>query len=189
MYTTMQKRLKPLISWPFILCLGLLLLNDFYLKAAYHNLLTGKLSDICGLFIFPIFWSVLKPKYTSGIFIGTALFFIYWKSECSQSFIDFFSATFFPIERTIDITDLLTLPILAAAWFSLKNDLEHVKVAGWQRKCNPYIIAALTLFSFYSTSKPRYIQSFDQPQYILLQSNLSLDSTKFDDLHYYKFGS
>ncbi len=184
----MQERLRPIISFPFILCLGLLLLNDFYLKATYHNLITGKLSDLCGLFIFPIIWSALKPKYKSGIFITTAIFFIYWKSAYSQSFINFFSRTFFRIERTVDITDLLTLPVLAVAWFSLKRDLKNLKVSVWQQKLNPYFVAAIALFSFYSTSKPRYIQRFDQPQYILLKSDISIDSTNYNDLHYYKFG-
>jgi hypothetical protein len=185
----MQERLKALISLPFIICLGLLLLNDFCLKAAYHNQLTGKLSDACGLFIFPIFWSVLKPKYRSGIFITTALFFMYWKSAYSQPFINFFSATFFRIERTVDATDLLTLPVLALAWFSLKSNLQNSKASAWQLKFNPYCIATIAIFSFYSTSQPRYTQRFDQPQYILLKSNISVDSINYDDFHYYRFGS
>ncbi|MCJ8153974.1 hypothetical protein MKJ01_09415 [Chryseobacterium sp. SSA4.19] len=185
----MQERLRPIMSLPFIICLGLLLLNDFYLKAVYHNILTGKLSDLCGLFIFPIFWSVLKPKYRSQIFIATAVFFIYWKSAYSQSFIDFFSSAFFRIERTVDVTDLLTLPVLALAWFSLKNDLEHPKASAWQHKFNPYGIAAIAVFSFYSTSQPRYTQRFDQPQYVLLKSNISVDSTDYNEFHYYKFDS
>lgn len=188
-YTVMQERLRPLISLPFILCLGLLLLNDFYLKGAYHNFFTGKLSDLCGLFIFPIFWSSLQPKYKSGIFIATAVFFIYWKSGYSQSFVDFFSSNFFHIERTVDITDLMTLPVLAPAWLFLTGDMQSLKASGWQEKVNPYLIATLALFSFYSTSKPRYVQRLDQPQYILLQSDVPVDSTYQDDLHFYKFGS
>lgn len=188
-YTVMQERLKPIISLPFIVCLGLLLLNDFYLKDACHNVFTGKLSDICGLFIFPIFWSALKPKYKSGIFIGTAVFFIYWKSEYSQLFIDFFSRTFFKIERTVDITDLLTLPVLVVAYFFLKINSQNLKVTVWQEKLNPYFIAVLSLFSFYSTSQARYVKSFDQPQYVLLKSNAQVDSINYGDLQFYKFGS
>ncbi len=185
----MQEHLRPLVSLPFLICLGLLLLNDFYLKAAYPNVLTGKLSDICGLFIFPIVWSALKPKYKSAIFITTAVFFIYWKSIYSQSFIDFFSRTFFAIERTVDMTDLLALPVLAAAWFSFKSDLHTPETSVWQKKLNPYFIAAIAVFSFYSTSQPRYVLQFDQPQYVLLKSDVSADSTNYGNLHYYPFGS
>ncbi|MCY0970570.1 toxin-antitoxin system YwqK family antitoxin [Chryseobacterium wangxinyae] len=188
-YSVMPERLSPLISLPFILSLGLLLLNDFFLKGAYHNVITGKLSDICGLFIFSIFWSSLLPKYKAGIFISTALLFIYWKSGYSQSFIEFFSRNFFQIERTVDSTDLLTLPVLVQAWFCLKGNMKSLQASEWQNKLNPYLIAAVSLFSFYSTSKPRDIQRLEQPQYILLNSEVPADSTYFDGLQYYKFGS
>lgn len=188
-YAVVTERLRPIISLPFIICLGLLLLNDFYLKEVYHNQFTGKLSDICGLFIFPIFWSVLKPKYKSEIFIGTALFFIYWKSVYSQSFIDFFSRTFFRIERTVDLGDLFTLPVIAIAWFFLKSRPQNLKTKVWQLKLNPYVVAAIAVFSFYSTSQPRYLQSFDQPQYILLKSGTSVDSLQYSGFGFYKFDS
>ncbi|MFL9833636.1 toxin-antitoxin system YwqK family antitoxin [Chryseobacterium terrae] len=185
----MQKRLSPIISFPFLLCLGLLILNDFYLKTTYHNLVTGKLSDLCGLFIFPIFWSVLLPKYRSGIFIATALFFVYWKSTYSQPFIDFFSETFFVIERTVDLTDLFALPILFAAWFSLNRNQHKTALTLWQKRINPYIIAAIAIFSFYSTSKARHTQRFDQPQYVLLKTDNLIDTIDYEHLQYYRFDS
>ena len=40
----------------FLVGLGILLLNDFYLKYAFSNAFTGKLSDVAGLFIFPFFF-------------------------------------------------------------------------------------------------------------------------------------
>ncbi len=51
----MYERLKYLVSPLFIFVLFLLIINDFFLKAAFHNTFTGKLSDFSGLFIFPIF--------------------------------------------------------------------------------------------------------------------------------------
>lgn len=185
----MQQRLNPIVSFPFILCLGLLILNDFYLKTTYHNHVTGKLSDLCGLFIFPIFWSVLLPRYRSAIFIATALFFVYWKSTYSQPFIHFFSETFFVIERTVDLTDLFVLPVLFAAWISLNKNQQRSELSLWQKKTNPYIIGAIAIFSFYSTSKPRYTQRFDQPQYVLLKSNKLIDIIDYEHLQYYRFDS
>jgi len=58
----MGNKLQQICTIPFVICLGLLLLNDFYLKFEYHNWLTGKLSDFCGLFIFPVFWSAIFFK-------------------------------------------------------------------------------------------------------------------------------
>ncbi len=37
-----------------LLCIGLLLLNDHVLKDAFHNAVTGKLSDVAGLAFFPL---------------------------------------------------------------------------------------------------------------------------------------
>lgn len=185
----MKKRLSPITSFPFIVCLGLLILNDFYLKTTYHNILTGKLSDLCGLFVFPIFWSVLLPKYRSAIFTTTAVFFVYWKTSYSQPFIDFFSEVFFPIERTVDLTDLLALPILAAAWFSMDSDQQKPVLLVWQKRINPYLIGAIAIFAFYSTSKPRYTQRLDQPHYILLTSDKPIDRSDYDHLQYFRFDS
>lgn len=40
---------KTVLSWPFLVCLGVLLANDWWLKAAYPNAITGKLSDLSGV--------------------------------------------------------------------------------------------------------------------------------------------
>ena len=51
---------KDLILNPyFIIGLSVLLLNDFYLKAAYGNFVTGKLSDFAGLPIFSC-WRIIQ---------------------------------------------------------------------------------------------------------------------------------
>lgn len=63
--THSNKILHPL----FLVCLALLLCNDFWLKEEFSNVITGKLSDFTGLFIFPFFWSAFFPKYTRGIHI------------------------------------------------------------------------------------------------------------------------
>lgn len=180
----MKKRLNPIITFPFILCLALLILNDFYLKTAYHNLLTGKLSDVCGLYVFSIFWSVLFPKYRTGIFVTTAVFFVYWKSIYSQPFIDNFSSTFFVIERTVDLTDLFTLPILGMAWLSMRKKEKKPSLSLWQKRISPYIIGSIAIFSFYSTSKPRYTQRFEQPQYVLFKSYKHIDTSYYQQLQY-----
>lgn len=174
---------KPLSTLPFLLCLFLLLLNDFYLKAAFHNTLTGKLSDFCGLFIFPIFWSVFFPRRKFAIFLLTGLLFMVWKSEYATSFITFFSTNFFPIQRVIDHTDIIALIVLPLAWYSLK--LRHLNL-----NLNPSFIALLAFFAFCASSVPRYVQSFEQPQYVLFKSDVLPDSTYYDgDFSVYHFDS
>ena len=188
-YSMMFDRLKSLVSLPFLVCLVLLIANDFYFKAVFHNTFTGKLSDFCGLFIFPIFWSALLPKRKLAIFILTGLLFIYWKSEYSSVFIEFFSTYFFTIGRVVDLTDLLALVVLPLAWFGVQFNIETVNFKFF-RYANPYLVAVVTFFSFCATSQQRYIQSFDQPQYVLFEGVLPIDSAAYSSgFELYKFDS
>lgn len=176
-------RFKSLTTLPFLLCLFLLLINDFYLKAAFHNELTGKLSDFCGLYIFPIFWLAFFPKRKAAIFLFTGLFFIYWKSAYSSAFIEFFSRYCFPIQRVVDLTDLLALLVLPLAWYSLK-------IRSIPLNLNPSFIAVLAFFAFCASSKPNYFQAFDQPQYVLFNSKVLPDFKGYEeDFALYHFDS
>ncbi len=51
----------------FLLSVLLLLLNDWLLKPLFHNDLTGKLSDLAGLFAFPFFLSAFFPAHKRTI--------------------------------------------------------------------------------------------------------------------------
>jgi len=171
----MSVNLKPLTSPPFLISLFLLLLNDFYLKAAFHNAFTGKLSDFCGLFIFPIFWSVLFPARKQSVYILTALFFIYWKSRYSDPFIQLFSEYLYTVQRTVDLSDLFALIVLPLSWYvqSLPQKRTYF---------NPEFAALIVFFSFCATSKPEPPSLyFEQPQYVLFPSPVQLtDSTAVD---------
>lgn len=102
----------------FIFALFLLLTNDLLLKEKFPCLITGKLSDFAGLFIFPLFISNFIPKYKNNIYFTTALFFILWKSEYSEPFFILWN-TYLPyyIHRTIDYTDLFALIILPFSYY------------------------------------------------------------------------
>jgi len=180
----MPVNLKPITTPTFLVCLFLLVLNDLYLKIAFHNAFTGKLSDICGLFIFPIFWSALFPRRKLRVYILTALFFIYWKSSYSQSFIDLFSLYLYPIQRTVDYTDLLTLLVLPLSWYFQSSPQKRSYL-------NPYIAGLITFFSFCATSIPRAKQHFEQPQYVLFQSPSNFTDSGIIDqgLRVYNFDS
>lgn len=181
----MYNRLKNLLSPPFIFCLALLILNDFLLKATFHNVLTGKLSDLCGLFIFPIFWSAIFPKIKSWVFILSGVLFIFWKSEYASGLIESMN-TVFPIERTVDPTDLLALPVLLLGWLYLKGRTQLVISNSLLARLGTSFIGLATIFSFCATSQQRYIQSFDHPQYVLLRSDVTPDSTLYDEFQFYR---
>ncbi len=160
----MQKPLKHLSSIPFLAGLAILLVNDFILKERYHNFLTGKLSDFAGLFIFPIFWSVVFPKNKHLVFFTTAVLFVLWKSPCSESLINFFSYYFYPIYRVVDFTDLIAFASLPLAWKALQLRTLSLNF-------NPWLAAGLAVFSFCATSVDKPSQTFEQPQYVLFQAN------------------
>ncbi len=58
-----QSILSPL----WIFALGVLIFNDHFLKAAWGNVLTGKLSDFAGLFLAPVLLAfILRVKTKRG---------------------------------------------------------------------------------------------------------------------------
>lgn len=184
----MYERLKTLISPPFIFCLLLLLLNDFYLKVAFHNMLTGKVSDVCGLFIFPIFWSAVFPQRKLWVFIFSGVLFIYWKSEFASGLIELVN-TFFSVQRTVDPSDLIALPILLVAWIHVKGISVVAPKNALVTRLSTWFIGMVTIFSFCATSQQRSVQYFDQPQYILLKSSEIPDTTSYDEFGFYKMDS
>lgn len=160
----MKRKLFLLTSPYFLISLSLLLLNDFLLKQTFHNILTGKISDFAGLFVFPIFFYAFFPKNKKTIFILTGIFFSFWKSELSQPIINFWnSSLLFPIHRTVDYTDLLALMSLPAAYkFS---DTESQIYFPWGRVGWAFSFT-LSLFAFCATSYQRnfdYENTYDFP--------------------------
>ena len=84
----MVRRLDALLAPPALGALALLLLNDFVLKPAFHNALTGKLSDFAGLFLFAVFWIAVFPRHRGLVVLATAAGFVFWKSPAAQPLID-----------------------------------------------------------------------------------------------------
>lgn len=106
----------------FIICVLTLILNDWYFKTTFHNSLTGKLSDFAGLFAFPYLLSVLYPRHSYKIHIGTVLLFVLLKSEFSQPIIDIFNSFKIPINRTVDFTDNIALVSIFISHITLKSE-------------------------------------------------------------------
>lgn len=145
----MSERSKILTSIWFLIALFLLLLNDFVLKETYHNWITGKLSDFAGLFIFPIFWTVIFPNKKKTVFIATGILFILWKSEFSQPYIDFFNALeFLSISRVVDYSDLIALLILPISYVYYDSKKYYFSI-----RLNPIIPFIISSFAFVATSE------------------------------------
>lgn len=179
----MKDKLKSIINPLFLVSLAILLLNDFYLKSEYHNWITGKLSDFCGLFVFASFWEALFPNRKKLVYVSTALLFVFWKSPFSQSFINFFSENLYPIYRVIDATDLIALLVLPIAFYANQSYSFKPKPT-----LNPVPLAILSIFAFCATSMPSPTQTFEQPQYLLFKSgSIDFDNIQsFDEFEVYK---
>ena len=137
-----------LLSPTFLVPLFLLLLNDLYLKAAFGNGLTGKLSDFCGLFVFCLFWSAFRPGARLAIHVATAVVFILWKTPLSQPFLDTWNAIVpLPLGRTVDLSDLLALGVLPLSFAASLPRPVPVR-----SRLAATAVSVLALFAFAATS-------------------------------------
>lgn len=152
----MNKSNLQVITSPLFVCsLALLLINDFFLKSLFHNWLTGKLSDFAGLFVFSIFWTAFFPKRKLLIFLLTGIGFVFWKSQFSQGFIDFFNSYApFAINRVVDFSDLIALSVLPFAWFyvDFKHNREFLLRNKFANRATITAMAFISLFAFTATS-------------------------------------
>ncbi|OJJ17672.1 hypothetical protein BKI52_27815 [marine bacterium AO1-C] len=143
-------RFSKLQSWGFVLGLVLLLLNDFVFKSVFHNWWTGKLSDLAGLFIFPIFLSAFLPKQRLKIYWLIAIGFIIWKSPLSSHFINLWNTIpyLFPIDRVVDYSDYLALGVLPFSYHYFQRG------ATVQLNLSPALLIIVAGFAFMATSRP-----------------------------------
>ena len=99
-----------LTCWPFLLALGLLLANDFWLKPAFPGFITGKLSDFAGIAVVAIPLLAAFPARAWAIYIAIGGAFLWWKSPASSAFITLANDVLpWRIGRVVDYTDLLAL--------------------------------------------------------------------------------
>lgn len=102
-----------LTSAPFGLAVALLVLNDWILKAAIGNWVTGKLSDIAGLAAFSMFWVAVFSRQRRAVFLVTGAAFVFWKSPLSEAALQAWNAlALWPLARVVDYSDLLALGVL-----------------------------------------------------------------------------
>jgi hypothetical protein len=150
-------RLTRLLHPAFLCALTLLIANDWLFKPLFHNALTGKLSDVAGVFAFAYFWSVAAGRRHTTIHVLVGIAFAIWKSPLSQPAIDAWNALgLMPIARVVDAGDLLALAVLPLSWWmTVKADktkaTTHAETTA--ARVSKFVIAGIALVAFTATSK------------------------------------
>lgn len=152
-------RAELLVSPGFVLGLSLLLLNDFVFKRLFHGMVTGKLSDFAGLFVFPLFWVALSSRLRAAAYGLTAAIFVFWKSSYSQPLIDTWNTlSLFSVSRSVDYGDLVALTILPWSYhYSLNRSRAGSR--SWIYAVGVASILAFTATSY--SSKTTYDTRYD----------------------------
>jgi hypothetical protein len=143
---------STLTRWPFLAALAMLLLNDFWLKAQFPGLVTGKLSDVAGIVMIALPLHALLPHQARAIYLGMAATFLWWKSPLSESFIAFANDVLpYTIGRVVDYSDLLALLVLPAC---ARATRDTAREPGRLRRALTIPVAALAVFATAATSMP-----------------------------------
>ena len=160
--TDRSRVLAMFTTWPFLLALVLLLVNDRLLKQAYPGLITGKLSDFAGIAVIAMPLFAAFPRHARAIYLAFFGAFLWWKSPASGAFIAFMNeAQPLTIVRTVDYWDLVALAVLpACANFAASEPRSSVSSAALRRWVLPPVLAA-TLFGVMATSTPSFRKDFE----------------------------
>jgi hypothetical protein len=182
----MPRSADSMASPGMLLGLAVLLANDFLLKQAFGNTLTGKLSDFAGLFVFPLFWGILFPRARLAIHIVTAAAFLVWKLEVSEPLLALWNERVpLPLGRTVDATDLVALLAVPAAYLYGRPQPQPrlgSRFGGVHRI--RWVVVPVALFAFaatsYRTEYPyRETYLFPVPSSLLVAAVDSLGMTRF----------
>lgn len=133
-----------------VVCLVGWIANDWYLKRQYGNVITGKLSDVCAMVVFPLLLAVVFARFTkrAGLWATgvTGLFFssINLLDVVDRS-VESCLSLFFPSELTKDPTDLIVLPVMSVAVWLWNHP--QADAAALRRRAGRVVFAAGALAS------------------------------------------
>jgi hypothetical protein len=141
-------------TWPFLLSLAALLLNDGLLKQTFPGFITGKLSDFAGLAVVALPMFAAFPRHTRAIYLALAGAFLWWKSPVSGVFISLVNDVVpFRIGRTVDYGDLMALTVLPlCSRFAASEPRSAASSYTLRRWLLPPVLAA-ALFGVMATSQ------------------------------------
>lgn len=158
----MRSRISAVItSWPFLLSLGLLLLNDLVLKVVYPGLVTGKLSDFAGIAVMSLLLLAAYPSRVMLVCGGMAIVFLWWKSPASADFIHLVRVLGYDdFGRTVDYSDLIALTFLPIS-SALVKSIDSFAIRWRQyRRILVVPIAAVTMLALTGTSMVQTRQEY-----------------------------
>ena len=141
-------------TWPFVVALAVLIINDALLKQAFPGFVTGKLSDFAGLAVVALPLFAAFPRHARAIYLAIGCAFLWWKSPASGAFISFMSDVLpFSIGRTVDYGDLIALIVLPLCSRYAESDPRSVVSSdALRRSLLPPVLAA-ALFGVMATSQ------------------------------------
>ncbi len=130
----------PFISHPLtIATLILLIINDNYLKQMYGNAITGKISDFCGLYFFPLFLLAsvtiiirivrsknnYEPSWPHLLIIIIITYSFFAGIQLSEHLARFYESLLhplgFPAKVTRDLTDLIAFISIVPLYIFNRN--------------------------------------------------------------------
>jgi hypothetical protein len=157
-----------LTSAPFLVAVAVLLLNDWVLKVAFENWVTGKLSDVAGLAAFSMFAAVVFARHLRTVFFATAVGFLLWKSPLSDGVLEAWNAVGpWPLGRVKDYSDLLALGVLVPTYRHMRQmqELCRPRYASLPRRVAAAAAGLVGIMAFTATSvrRPTPIETTSYP--------------------------
>jgi hypothetical protein len=105
-------------SWPALASLLVLIANDYYLKIAYPNMLTGKLSDFSGILLVSLLLFGTFPRHRKYLAVVVVVMFTLWKSPLVDGMIYLFQTMGYKhFGRVVDYTDLIAFLVIPLACY------------------------------------------------------------------------
>lgn len=169
-----------ILNYVFLSCVIVLFINDHFFKFQYTSWFTGKLSDAVGIILLPMLVTFAFPKLKENSVFASGLFFIFWKSPFSESFIRMYNAISpIDIHRVIDYSDLIVLLLLPIPYFLIKND--HIFENFVIRKIHAAVVLFPTVFVLMSTSQSNgYTYSPETGKLTFRDFNFEMKKTESD---------
>ena len=145
-----------LFNYAFLAALGLLAVNDHILKAQFGNAITGKLSDVTGMIILPLFLAFVFRKLKTHAVWVSMLLFAFYKSEFSQGVLNFIEQTIhLSPYRVIDYTDLWAFAVAPLPYYIIAQHIKLDFLLIKKVSVSPTWLVVPCIFILVATSPPR----------------------------------
>lgn len=159
---------RALLAPSWLAALALLAINDHVWKDAWPGLITGKLSDLAGLYAAPaLLASVLVVRGRTGlrachVAIGVVFAAIKLSPWAAAAWAGLLAGLGWPWAITVDPSDLLALPALWLSWRALTPRM-GAPLGGGARRILAGATGGLGLLLCAATSPPRHPHPLPEP--------------------------